>query len=89
MHTTELNCFSNDETLDNGPIVIFRRKDFEKLAAELVAEGHEVTLNFTLGDDDLDRYVDVAPYTDRRHLRLSLAGQITTSFGLVVRKALA
>ena len=54
-----------------------------------MAEGHEVTLNFTLGDDDLDRYVDVAPYTDRRHLRLSLAGQITTSFGLVVRKALA
>ena len=88
VHTTELNCFSNDETLDNGPIVIFRRKDFEKLAAELVAEGHDVTLNFTLGDDDLDRYVDVAPYTDRRHLRLSLAGQVTTSFGLVVRKAL-
>jgi len=88
VHTTELNCFSNDETLDNGPIVIFRRKDFEKLAAELSAEGHDTTLNFTLGADDLDRYVDVAPYTDRRHLRLSLAGHVTTSFGLVVRKAL-
>lgn len=87
VHTTELNCHSNEETLDSGPIVIFRRRDFEQLAEELAAEGHEITLNFTLGDNDLDRYVDEAPYTDRRHLRLRLAGHVTTSFGFVVRKA--
>lgn len=89
VHTTELNCFSDDATLDNGPIVIFRRSDFMRLAEALTAEGHHVELNFTLGDGDLDRYVDEAPYTARRHLRLRLGGHVTTSFGFVVRKALA
>lgn len=87
VHTTELNCTSNQDTLDNGPIVIFRRSDFERLAEELAAEGHHIALNFTLGNDDLDNYVDEAPYTERRHLRLRLGGHVTTSFGLVVRKA--
>ena len=89
VHTSELNCFSDEETLDNGPIVLFRRKDFRRLADELAAQGHEVTVNFTLGDDELDRYVDEAPYTARRHLRLRLGGHVTTSFGIVVRKKAA
>jgi 2-polyprenyl-3-methyl-5-hydroxy-6-metoxy-1,4-benzoquinol methylase len=87
VHTTELNIGSDEATLDKGPIVLFRRKDFTGLAEALRAEGHEVTLNFTLGDMDLDRYVDEEPYTARRHLRLKLGGFVTTSFGFVVRKA--
>lgn len=87
VHTTELNCNSNEGTLTEGPIVIFRRRDFQDLAEELASQGHQITLNFTLGADALDRYVDEAPYTERRHLRLRLGGHVTTSFGLVVRKA--
>lgn len=87
VHTTELNCVSDDETLDSGSIVIFRRKDFEALAADLTAEGHQVSLNFNLGDGPLDKYVDEEPYTNRRHLRLKLGGHVTTSFGLIIKKA--
>jgi SAM-dependent methyltransferase len=87
VHTSELNCFSDDATLDSGPVVIFRRQDFTRLAEALTAEGHHIELNFNLGTGDLDRFVDVEPYTTRRHLRLSLGGHVTTSFGLIVRKA--
>ncbi len=87
VHTTELNISSDDATLDHGPIVLFRRKDFQSLAEELRADGHSIDLNFDLGDMDLDRYVDEEPYTARRHLRLRLGGYVTTSFGLVIRKA--
>jgi SAM-dependent methyltransferase len=87
VHTTELNCISDDGTLDSGPVVIFRRRDFRRLAEELMAEGHHIELNFNLGDGDLDHFVDVEPYSARRHLRLSVYGHVTTSFGLVIQKA--
>lgn len=88
VHTTELNCRSDGKTLDSGSIVIYRRGDFIRLAEQLGAEGHQVRpLNFNLGEDELDCYVDQEPYNMRRHLRLRLGGHVTTSFGLIIRKA--
>ncbi len=86
VHTTELNCSSDDETLESGATVLFRQRDIRDLCARLRAEGHEVELNFNLGDQPLDAYVDVPPYTSDRHLKLQIAQYTSTSFGLIIRK---
>jgi SAM-dependent methyltransferase len=86
VHTTEFNCSSNSKTLDNANTVLFRRRDFEGMARDLMAEGFEVTLNFDMGDHELDRHIDVPPYGHDHHLKLQLADWVTTSFGLVARR---
>lgn len=88
IHTTELNLSSNDETLDKGNTVIFRRRDFEALAERLIARGHEVfPITFDSGDEELDRVIDLPPYSGDSHLKLALLRWVSTSFGLAVRKA--
>ena len=87
MHTTELNLSSNSATLEKGGTVIFRRRDFEALAARLVAAGHQVfPITFDSGDSDLDRVIDLPPYSSDPHLKLQLMRWVTTSFGMIVRK---
>lgn len=87
VHTTELNCSSDTDTLDNSGTVLFRRKDIRDLANRLKAKGHVVApLNFNLGRQPLDKYVDVPPYTQDRHLKLRIGLYDSTSFGIVVRK---
>jgi hypothetical protein len=84
VHTTEFNLSSDDDTVDHANTVIFRRRDIERLARRLVAAGHTVLpLNFNVGDEALDRYLDVAPYRPDRHLRLRLGRYAATSVGLV------
>jgi len=87
VHTTEFNLTSNDSTLDRGATVIFRRRDVERMIEELRDAGHHVEpLNLTLGDHELDRHVDSAPYNADRHLRLALGEWATTSVGLIIRR---
>jgi len=87
VHTTELNLSSNSNTLDKGGTVIFRRRDFEALAERLMAQGHEVMpITFDSGDSDLDRFIDLPPYSSDSHLKLQLLRWVSTSFGMVVRK---
>lgn len=87
VHTTELNLSSNRDTLDQGATVIFRRRDFEALAERLIRQGHEVIpITFDCGETDLDRVIDVPPYTNDPHLRLALLRWVATSFGMIVRK---
>lgn len=86
VHTTEFNCSSNTETLDNANTVLFRRRDFEAMARDLMAEGFEVTLNFDMGDQPLDKHIDMPPYAMDNHLKLQLLEWVTTSFGLVVHR---
>ncbi len=88
VHTTEYNVSSNSRTLDNNPsFVIFRRCDIELLVDELKSEGYEVEpIDFSSGEDELERYVDLPPYVDEPHLRLQLAGEfVSTSLGIIVR----
>jgi SAM-dependent methyltransferase len=88
VHTTEYNLSSNSKTLDNNPgFVIFRRCDIELLVRELKSEGFDVEpIDFSSGEDKLERYVDLPPYVDEPHLRLYLAGEyISTSLGIIVR----
>lgn len=88
VHTTEYNIESNDRTLDNNPaFVIFRRRDIELLVQELSSDGYFVeAIDFSAGEDELERYIDMPPYIDEPHLRLQLSGEYTsTSIGIIVR----
>ena len=88
VHTTEYNLFSNDATVDNAGTVLFRRRDFEALAARLAEKGHRMAaLSFEPGDGLIDNYIDVAPYCEEPSLRIALFGFATTSFGIVVQRA--
>jgi hypothetical protein len=87
VHTTELNLSSNGDTLDHGATVIFRRRDFEALAERLIDKGHEVfPITFDCGKTELDRVIDMPPYSTDSHLRLALLRWVATSFGMIVRK---
>lgn len=87
IHTTELNCSSDTDTLARGATVLFRRSDFLALGEELRAQGHGIEFNFNLGDEPLDHHIDIAPFRQDEHLKLQLERWVTTSFGLIVRKA--
>lgn len=88
VHTTEYNVLSNEDTIDNNPsLVIFRRRDIERLATMLGAAGYRVEpIDYWPGEDQLEQYVDLPPYLDEPHLRLELAGRfVSTSLGIAVR----
>jgi hypothetical protein len=88
VHTTEFNLTSNDETMDNAGTVIFRRRDMEQLALALISRGHEVAqIKLDTGDTPLDQHIDMPPYSGDMQLKLVLGRFVTTSFGLIVRKA--
>jgi hypothetical protein len=88
VHTTEFNLSSNDTTVMDGGCVIFRLRDIEGIISALRDAGHDVEpLDLSTGKRDLDRYVDAAPYSQDRHLRLDLWGYASTSIGLIIRKS--
>ena len=85
VHTTEYLVGSNDETVEAGGTVFYRRRDIEALVDRLRRAGHAIDVDFTLGSTPEDLHVDVAPYTDV-HLRTRLGDFETTSLALVVTK---
>ncbi|HEY1247725.1 MAG TPA: hypothetical protein VGE97_01935 [Nitrososphaera sp.] len=95
IHTTEFNYLEDEETIDNYGTVLFRRRDFEELYTGLTAAKHEVAvLDFNVGSDFLDRFIDLPPYdskiyahTQDAHLKLLIDGFASTSFGLIIRKS--
>jgi len=100
VHTTELNLNSDGPTIDNWPTVLFQRRHFEGLAARLEAAGHRVApLDFDVGDQPLDRFVDIPPYGDGTlaalsdrlgdpaAIKVAIDGFVSTCFGIAVTKA--
>ncbi len=87
VHTTEFNLSSDWETIEDGPCVLYRRRDIQALVDELVIEGHEVA-PFLVAPNTMvmDDFVDLPPYSHAPHLKLMYEGHVTTSIGLVVRK---
>jgi SAM-dependent methyltransferase len=86
VHTTEYNVVSNEETLTEGPTVLYRRRDFETLVERLRSLGHHAKPFVVSPNTHLvDHYVDAPPYA-LPHMKLILAGHITTSAGIVVRR---
>lgn len=87
VHTSEYNYGSNLETIDHADTVLFRRQDLEALVERLAARGHRVApLDLHMGDGRIEQYVDVMPYRDQPHLRMSLWGHPTTSVGLIIQR---
>jgi len=87
VHTTELNLSSNEDTLESGFAVLYRRRDLEQLIGELRDAGHEVAeLRISADSLPLDGFVDIPPYNHDPHLKLRWDGYVTTSVGLVIRK---
>jgi len=97
IHTTELNLEPGGDTLTEGSTVVFRRPDLQALQARLAAAGH-VMLPLDLDHPALlfDQFVDVPPFSNERfpveqlqtpHLRLTVGGYVSTSVGMIIRKA--
>jgi hypothetical protein len=86
-HTTEMNLSSDEETVDWGGTVIYRKRDLLELCRRLEERGHRVEpLRLEPGDLPPDYLVDTPPYSHRPHLKLLLSGYITTSVGIVVTR---
>ncbi|WP_114240540.1 methyltransferase domain-containing protein [Dyella sp. C9] len=87
VHTTEFNVCSNQDTIESGDTVIYRRRDIEALIDKLTSKGYLVEeMDWSYGTSPLDYCVDVPPYKHNPHLKLLLAGYVCTSIGLIVRK---
>jgi len=88
VHTTELNCDSDGETVETGDSVLYRKRDLHDLRVLLNERGHSVEpFDFDLGDSEADRYVDEPPYKGKTHLKLRIGKYASTSFGLILRRA--
>ncbi len=86
VHTTEYNLSSDETTLSDGPCVLFRRRDIDWLAAHLRSKGHAVEVDYDPGAGLADGFIDVPPYGDDPHLKLQMAGYVSTSIGLIFEK---
>lgn len=86
VHTTEFNLSSDTHTIENGPTVVYRKRDVLALKQRLESAGHEVAaFDFSRGDGLLDHYVDVPPYADEPVLRFLAGAYVLTSIAFVIR----
>ena len=87
VHTTEFNLSSDDETVEVGDTVIYRRRDLNELVQRLIDRGHAVRPIVVAPNSHFwDYHVDVPPYTHVPHLKLKLEKHVATSVGIVVRR---
>lgn len=93
VHTTEINLWSNESTIEEGMSVIYRKKDLEEIAQWCKEQGHQITLSFKRGElESGEKYIDVPPYSSmgwesKYHLCLMIGAYASTSYGIVIRKA--
>lgn len=101
VHTLEYNIENDGPTVDNWITVLFQRRHLEDLATRLRSQGHWVEEpDFDTGTGRMDQFIDLPPWQhdpgensaaqlgEPLHLKLAIDGFISTSFGLIVRKAL-
>jgi SAM-dependent methyltransferase len=87
VHTTEYNLSSNDDTFEDQNLVLFRKRDIEKLVHRLESNGCSVEpLNLVIGERVEDGFVDLPPFKSEPHLKLALHGYVATSIGIIVGK---
>jgi SAM-dependent methyltransferase len=89
VHTTEFNVSSNDETIVDGPFVLYRRKDLDRLGGSLrrVCCGM-VPIDYDSGFDPDDLNYDYLPYGNhgRRHIKLLVSDYVVTSAMIIIQK---
>jgi SAM-dependent methyltransferase len=88
VHTTELNCDSDSDTVETGGSVVYRRRDLLALGERLRDMGHDVEpFDFHTGGTEADLHVDEEPYgRGPAHIKLRIGPFASTSMGLIVRK---
>ena len=86
VHTTELNLSSLDDTFESPGCSVYRKKDIEKFAEELLNEGHELFLNFSIGKSDRNFIIDTDRNNKEFHLKILIHNFISTSFGFYIKK---
>jgi SAM-dependent methyltransferase len=91
VHTSEFNLTSDEETIETKETVIFGKRDYMEIADKLRQMGHYVyPLDFRVGNEPLDNFVDIPPYQfynyENFHLRLKISNFVSTSFGIIVIK---
>jgi len=88
-HTTEFNVASNDETLTDRHMCVYRKRDFEELDYRLrrIRCGME-PMDMTVGTHPHDLNYDTMPYFQSGgiHIKLDLLGHIATSCLIIVHK---
>jgi SAM-dependent methyltransferase len=88
VHTTEFNLGSANETLTEGPTVVFRESDIQELSDELVKCGHKITLNLCPGHSYADTII-AKPGDSDIHLRIYAGNKVpATSIGICIEKSL-
>lgn len=87
VHTTEFNVASNNDTLLDGPNVIYRKRDIEELDYKLRKQRMCLEeMDFRAGTSFDDRQYDTPPFygSGRQHIKLELADHVATSLILIV-----
>jgi hypothetical protein len=84
VHTTECNVLSDVHTIDHSNSNIYRYRDLQRMAHRLRRAGHQLDLDFDLGDQPADWQIDRPPYKESPHLKLQLGDCLCTSYGLIV-----
>jgi hypothetical protein len=87
VHTTEYNLSSNENTVEQGGLVLFRKRDIEDIIQALRDLGHEIEIDLDSGTELKNACVDLPPYTFNPHLRLQIFNWVSTSIGLIIKKA--
>lgn len=87
IHTTEFNVSSTELTVDHEATVLYRKQDIEGLISRLKSRGHEISVNWSTGSHEFDKIYDVPPFHPHLHLKVKLDQYVTSSIGLIIRKA--
>ena len=88
-HTTEINVADLEDTLKEGPDVIFRECDIKRLGGMLRKQFcYLEPMDFDAGSDPEDILYDAQPWGSlgHPHLKIELGGFITTSSVIVCRR---
>ena len=86
VHTTEYNFSSDDETVQEGGTVLFRKQDIKRIVKNLRAEGHAIDVDYAGGDMPSDNFIDIPPYKHDPHLKIQLDSFTVTSIALIIQK---
>jgi hypothetical protein len=87
IHTTEYNLSSDNQTLDNSPVVLYRKSDIDWIVQAIKDAGLSMEIDYTVGQGAIEKYMDAPSYTSDTYLRLIVGNYVTTSIGLIIQKA--
>lgn len=92
VHTTEYNLSSNDETVEYGNSILWRKRDVEEMQQYFLSQGCFMEVSFLKSDTDMDMHIAIPPYTANsfdvksHHLALVIEKYISTSMAIIVKK---